>query len=68
MGLHLDKQSVMKIRREILQPIAKAQDVWAWLVGGCVRDMVHDEGVNDLDVVCSDVTKFIKALEKTKNC
>ena len=44
MGLHLDKQSVMKIRREILQPIAKTQDVWAWLVGGCVRDLVHDEG------------------------
>ena len=64
MGLHLDKQSVMKIRREILQPIAKAQDVWAWLVGGCVRDMVHDEGVNDLDVVCSDATKFVKALDE----
>lgn len=67
MRTQLDKQCIMEIRKEILQPIAYAQDIRAWLVGGCVRDMIHDEGVNDIDVICTNADKFVKALDEYFN-
>lgn len=63
MRAQLDNQCVLRIRREILQPVAEFEGIQAWMVGGCVRDLMHHEGINDIDVICTDASKFVNALD-----
>ena len=60
----LTKDHVCYLQHTILKPIVKTLGIKAWLVGGCVRDIINGEGVNDIDVVCTDVNALVNALDE----
>lgn len=57
------KQHIEDIRRNLLKPVVESIGAQAWLVGGCVRDIIHNDSVNDIDVLCTDATGLVKALD-----
>lgn len=59
----LNTQNVQKICKDILQPLADAENVRAWLVGGCVRDIIYGESVNDIDLLCTDAVRMVNTLD-----
>ena len=63
----LSEQYVKELCEKILRPIANEEHIRAWLVGGCVRDMIHGEGINDVDVLCTDASRMVSALDKYFN-
>ena len=63
----LSEQYVKELCEKILRPIANEEHIQAWLVGGCVRDIIHGEGINDVDVLCTDASRMVSALDKHFN-
>lgn len=62
--LKLTSQHVHQIRTQILQPAVAKAGVRAWLVGGCVRDIINETGINDIDVLCTDTNILINTLNE----
>lgn len=58
------KNNVCYLQHIILKPVVETLGIKAWLVGGCVRDIINGEGVNDIDVVCTDVDALVNALDE----
>lgn len=54
----------MYLQHTVLKPMVESLGIKAWLVGGCVRDIINKEGVNDIDVVCTDANALVDALNK----
>lgn len=60
----LSKNNIEYIRKVVLGPLVKSIGVQAWLVGGCVRDIIHGDGINDVDIVCTDANGLVGCLDE----
>lgn len=63
----LSKDNIEYLRKVVLAPLTISIGARAWLVGGCVRDIIQGTGINDVDVVCTKADELVAALDEFCN-